>query len=47
VRVRSFLDVTRFRIAPADYAAFRRFLGEIDATFAERLSVGPASGEAP
>jgi tetratricopeptide (TPR) repeat protein len=42
VRVHSFLDVTRARIAPADYAAFRSFLGEIDAAFAERLAVGPA-----
>jgi tetratricopeptide (TPR) repeat protein len=42
VRVRSFLDVTRARIPPVDYAAFRTFLGEIDAAFAERLTVGPA-----
>jgi hypothetical protein len=42
VRVHSFLDVTRARIAPADYPAFRAFLGEIDAAFAERLAVGPA-----
>ena len=40
----SFLDVTRARIAPADYPAFRAFLGEIDAAFAERLAVGPAEG---
>jgi transglutaminase-like putative cysteine protease/tetratricopeptide (TPR) repeat protein len=44
VRVHSFLDVTRARIAPADYPAFRAFLGEIDAAFAERLAVGPAGG---
>jgi cellulose synthase operon protein C len=46
VRVRSFLDVTRARIAPADYAAFRAFLGDIDAAFGERLAVGPAGGGA-
>jgi transglutaminase-like putative cysteine protease/tetratricopeptide (TPR) repeat protein len=45
VRVRSYLDVSHFRIAPADYAAFRAFLGDIDATFAARLAVGP--GAAP
>ena len=44
VRVHSFLDVTRFRIPPAEYAAFRAFLGDIDAAFAERITVGPARG---
>jgi transglutaminase-like putative cysteine protease/tetratricopeptide (TPR) repeat protein len=44
VRVHTFLDVTRARIAPADYPAFRSFLGEIDAAFAERLAVGPTGG---
>jgi hypothetical protein len=39
LRVRSFLDVTRFRIAPEDYARFRGFLGEIDGALAERLVV--------
>jgi hypothetical protein len=43
VRVRSFLDVTRFRIPPTEYAAFRAFLGDIDAAFAERVAVGPPS----
>jgi transglutaminase-like putative cysteine protease/tetratricopeptide (TPR) repeat protein len=44
VRVRSFLDVERSRIAPDEYARFRAFLGEIDATLQERLLIG--SGEA-
>jgi len=44
VRVRSFLDVERARIAPDEYARFRAFLGEIDATLQERLLIG--SGEA-
>jgi hypothetical protein len=44
VRVRSTLDVAKYRIAPADYPAFRAFLGDIDATFATRLAVGPAEG---
>jgi hypothetical protein len=42
VRVRSSLDVVRYRIPPLDYPAFRSFLGDIDAAFAARLSVGPA-----
>jgi transglutaminase-like putative cysteine protease/Flp pilus assembly protein TadD len=41
VRVRTFLDVTRYRIPAAEYAAFRSFLGDIDALLAERISVGP------
>jgi len=41
VRVHTFLDVTRFRIPPAEYAAFRAFLGDIDSIFAERIGVGP------
>jgi transglutaminase-like putative cysteine protease len=41
VRVHTFLDVTRFRIPPGEYAAFRSFLGDIDAAFADRLNVGP------
>jgi cellulose synthase operon protein C len=44
VRVRSFLDVTRARIAPGEYAAFRAFLGDIDAAFGDRLAVGPVEG---
>jgi len=44
VRVRSFLDVERSRIAPDQYQRFRAFLGEIDATLQERLLIGP--GEA-
>ncbi len=44
VRVHTFLDVTRFRIPPDEYAAFRAFLGEIDSAFAERIAVGPAGG---
>jgi cellulose synthase operon protein C len=42
VRVHSFLDVTRVRIQPGEYAAFRGFLGDIDGVLAERLVVGPA-----
>jgi transglutaminase-like putative cysteine protease len=42
VRVRSFLDVARARIAPDQYPRFRAFLGEIDAAIEERLLVGPA-----
>ncbi len=41
VRVRSFLDVARARVAPDQYARFRAFLGEIDAAIEERLLVGP------
>jgi hypothetical protein len=44
VRVRSFLDVARARIAPDEYPRFRAFLGEIDAALSARLVVGP--GEA-
>ena len=44
VRVHTFLDVTRFRIPPAEYAAFRAFLGDIDSVFAERIGVGPGGG---
>ncbi|HEY4392455.1 MAG TPA: DUF3857 domain-containing protein [Polyangia bacterium] len=44
VRVRSFLDVARARIAPDEYPRFRAFLGEIDAVLSARLVVGP--GEA-
>jgi tetratricopeptide (TPR) repeat protein len=46
VRVRSFLDVTQFRIAPEDYGRFRAFLGAIDSALAERVAVAPA-GAAP
>ncbi|HSZ82415.1 MAG TPA: transglutaminase domain-containing protein, partial [Polyangia bacterium] len=42
VRVHTLLDVTRFRVTPTEYAAFRSFLGDIDAAFAERITVGPA-----
>jgi transglutaminase-like putative cysteine protease/Flp pilus assembly protein TadD len=41
VRVRSSLDVTRARIAPADYPRFRAFLGDIDAALDERLAIVP------
>jgi transglutaminase-like putative cysteine protease/Flp pilus assembly protein TadD len=41
VRVRSTLDVTRPRIAPADYPRFRAFLGEIDAVLDVRLAIVP------
>jgi hypothetical protein len=39
VRVRSDLDVTRWRLSPADYPRFREFLGAIDAALADRLVV--------
>jgi hypothetical protein len=44
VKVHTFLDVTRFRIPPAEYGAFRAFLGDIDSAFAARITVGPAEG---
>jgi hypothetical protein len=37
--VRSDLDVTRWRLSPADYPRFREFLGAIDAALADRLVV--------
>ena len=43
VRVRSLLDVTRHRIAPADYPQFRAFLGEIDAALAGRIAIRKAA----
>jgi hypothetical protein len=46
VRIRSFLDVARARIAPDEYPRFRAFLGEIDAALSARLVVGPGPGEA-
>ncbi len=39
VKVRSLLDVTEHRIAPADYPRFRAFLGEIDAALAGRIAI--------
>ena len=44
VRIKSFLDVARSRIAPDEYQRFRAFLGEIDDALQSRLVVGP--GEA-
>jgi hypothetical protein len=43
VRVRSFLDVTRHRIAPDDYARFRGFLSEIDAALAGHVVIRKAA----
>ena len=43
VRVRSLLDVSRHRIAPADYARFRAFLGDIDAALAGRIAIRKAA----
>ncbi|HET6150552.1 MAG TPA: DUF3857 domain-containing protein [Polyangia bacterium] len=43
VRVRSLLDVTRHRIAPADYARFRAFLSEIDAALAGHVTIRRAA----
>ena len=43
VRVRSLLDVTRHRIAPADYAGFRGFLGDIDAALAGHVVIRKAA----
>ncbi len=37
VRVISRLDVRSHRVAPTDYAAFRRFLGDVDAALGERI----------
>ena len=39
VHVRSALDVTSYRLTPADYPRFREFLGAIDALLADRLVV--------
>ncbi|HEY2904018.1 MAG TPA: DUF3857 domain-containing protein [Polyangia bacterium] len=39
VHVRSALDVTGFRLTPAEYPRFREFLGAIDAVLADRLVV--------
>jgi transglutaminase-like putative cysteine protease len=43
IRVRSLLDVTRHRIAPADYPAFRAFLSEIDAALASHIAIRRAA----
>jgi hypothetical protein len=40
VRVHSLIEVDRNRIPPADYPAFRKFLGGIDSALGERLVVG-------
>jgi hypothetical protein len=37
VRVRSLLEVVRDRVSPADYQAFRKFLGAVDGALGERL----------
>jgi transglutaminase-like putative cysteine protease len=39
VRVKSVVDVQKFRISPDEYPAFRRFLGAIDAALGERVVV--------
>jgi len=44
VRVRSSLNVTRARIVPADYARFRAFLLEVDATLNTPLGVTADEG---
>jgi transglutaminase-like putative cysteine protease len=44
VRVRSSLNVTRARIAPADYAKFRAFLLEVDAVLNSPLGVVAEEG---
>ncbi|HXU63793.1 MAG TPA: DUF3857 domain-containing protein [Polyangia bacterium] len=44
LRVRSFLDVEKARIAPDQYPRFRAFLSEIDSILQERLLVGPEPG---
>jgi len=38
IRVTQTLDVERDRISPAEYPAFRRFLADIDAAMAERIT---------
>jgi hypothetical protein len=40
VRVRSLIEIERHRIPPAEYGAFRKFLGTIDGALAERLVLG-------
>jgi hypothetical protein len=47
VRVKSSLDVTRARIAPADYAGFRAFLSEVDEALDQRLTVVGRTGNGP
>jgi tetratricopeptide (TPR) repeat protein len=44
LRVRSLIEVERHRIAPADYGAFRKFLGSIDAALGERIVVAREEG---
>ena len=39
LRVRSLVEVERNRIAPADYGAFRKFLGGIDGALGEKIVV--------
>ena len=44
VRVRSLVDVERHRIPAAEYGAFRKFLGTIDAALSERLVLAKDEG---
>ena len=39
LRVRSLIEVERNRVAPADYGAFRKFLGAIDGALGEKIVV--------
>ncbi|HEX2659024.1 MAG TPA: DUF3857 domain-containing protein [Polyangia bacterium] len=41
IRVTQTLDVERDRVTPAEYPAFRRFLADVDATMAERITAAP------
>lgn len=40
VQIHAVVDVTKPRITPSEYPAFRRFLGAIDAALSERVLVG-------
>jgi hypothetical protein len=44
LRVRSLIQVERHRVAPADYGAFRKFLGSIDGALGERIVVAKEPG---
>jgi len=45
LRVRSLIEVERHRVAPADYGAFRKFLGAIDGALDEKIVVAQGKDE--
>jgi hypothetical protein len=45
VVVKSLLDVTRHRIAPGDYPAFRAFLGTVDGVLRQSIVLRKDEGE--